>query len=96
MGGKIFKTIPVETYRGVVHINVHFVTLQCTILRLSKKKNDFLRRKTIENVRKELLDLKKLYSPEFIYFVDDSFLARPKRNFWSFVKCMRSLKYLLV
>jgi radical SAM superfamily enzyme YgiQ (UPF0313 family) len=93
MGGKIFKTIPVETYRGCPY--------KCTFcnspMHNTQVKNeniahDFLRRKTIENVRKELLDLKRLYGPEFIYFVDDSFLARPKKEIFEFCEMYEEFK----
>jgi len=93
MGGKIFKTIPVETYRGCPY--------KCTFcnspMHNTQVKNeniahDFLRRKTIENVRKELLSLKELYAPEFIYFVDDSFLARPRKEVFDFCKMYEEFK----
>lgn len=93
MGGKIFKTIPVETYRGCPY--------KCTFcnspMHNSQVKNeniahDFLRRKSIENVRKELQSLKDLYAPEFIYFVDDSFLARPKKEVFEFCEMYKEFK----
>ena len=52
--------------------------------------HNFLRRKTIGNVKKEILELKKLYSPEFLYFVDDSFLARPKKEIFDFMDLKES------
>ena len=93
MGGKIFKTIPVETYRGCPY--------KCTFcnspMHNSQVKDeniahDFLRRKSIENVRKELLSLRDLYSPEFIYFVDDSFLARPRKEVFEFCEMYKEFK----
>lgn len=80
MGGRIFKTIPVETYRGC--------PFTCTYCNSPMQKSsaregigeNFLRRKTMNTVRKELRKLRDLYKPQFFYFVDDSFLARPKRE----------------
>ena len=88
MGGKIFKTIPVETYKCTFCNS----PMHNTQVKQENIAHDFLRRKTIENVRKELLDLKKLYSPEFIYFVDDSFLARPKKEIFEFCEMYEDFK----
>lgn len=93
MGGRIFKTIPIETYRGCPY--------KCTFCNSpmhntqSKKENlahNFLRRKTIENVRKEILDLVKNYKPEFLYIIDDSFLARPKNEIYEFCEMYKEFK----
>lgn len=93
MGGKIFKTIPVETYRGCPYKCTFCNSpMHNTQVKQENIAHDFLRRKTIENVRKELLDLKKLYSPEFIYFVDDSFLARPKKEIFEFCEMYEEFK----
>lgn len=93
MGGKIFKTIPVETYRGCPYKCTFCNSpMHNTQVKQENIAHDFLRRKTIENVRKELLDLKKLYGPEFIYFVDDSFLARPKKEIFEFCEMYEEFK----
>jgi radical SAM superfamily enzyme YgiQ (UPF0313 family) len=44
----------------------------------------FLRRKKISELRNELREVVDTYSPEFLYFVDDSFLARPKQEIFEF------------
>jgi len=84
MGGRVFKMIPVESYRGCPYA--------CTFCnspaqRSFSKANDlgnFLRRKTMANLRDELAEYVKLYNPSFFYFVDDSFLARPKAEIFEF------------
>lgn len=93
MGGRIFKTIPVETYRGCPY--------KCTFcnspMHNTHVKDDgvavsFLRRKTIKNVRKEIVELIRLYNPEFLYFVDDSFLARPGKEIHEFCDMYEEFK----
>ena len=93
MGGKIFKTIPIETYRGCPY--------KCTFCnspmhndRVKKDEiaHSFLRRKTIKNIRSEISELKRLYQPEFLYFVDDSFLARPKNEIFDFCDMYEEFK----
>ena len=93
MGGKIFKTIPIETYRGCPY-KCTFCNSPMHNTQVSKEKiaHSFLRRKTIENVRKEILDLKNKYNPGFLYFVDDSFLARPRKEIFEFCDMYEEFK----
>jgi len=93
MGGRIFKTIPIETYRGCPY--------KCTFcnspMHNTKAKEtgvapSFLRRKTISNVENEIKKLVKLYNPSFLYFVDDSFLARPKKEIFDFCDMYEQFK----
>ncbi|MDC0200684.1 radical SAM protein, partial [Candidatus Pelagibacter sp.] len=93
MGGKIFKTIPIETYRGCPY-KCTFCNSPMHNTQVSEEKiaHSFLRRKTIENVRKEILDLKNKYNPGFLYFVDDSFLARPRKEIFEFCDMYEEFK----
>ena len=84
MGGRIFKTIPVETFRGCPY-SCSFCN--SPMHRDFSKEHDlgnFLRRKTMANLRTELDELITLYDPEFFYFVDDVFLARPIQEIFDF------------
>ena len=84
MGGRVFKMIPLESYRGCPYA--------CTFCnspaqRSFSKENDlsnFLRRKTIPNLRRELVECMEIYEPTFFYFIDDSFLARPRKEIFEF------------
>ncbi len=84
MGGCVFKMIPVETYRGCPY--------SCTFCNspgqraFSKEQGlgNFLRRKTIPTLRRELKEYMAVYNPTFFYFVDDSFLARPRSEIFEF------------
>ncbi len=89
MGGRIFKTIPVESYRGCPY--------KCTFcnspMQVSFSKNTgqggFLRRKSMPVLRDELKELIDIYNPEFLYFIDDSFLARPPKEVEDFCEMYR-------
>ena len=93
MGGKIFKTIPIETYRGCPY-KCTFCNSPMHNTQVNKEKiaHSFLRRKTIKNVRNEILDLKNKYNPGFLYFVDDSFLARPRKEIFEFCDMYEEFK----
>lgn len=79
-GGKVFKTVTVECMRGCPY--------DCTFCnsplsnRLAKAHGykTYVRRKSLSCVRKELAWLKESVNPEFIMFIDDTFLTRPKKE----------------
>ena len=92
MGGRIFKTVPIETYRGCPYTCTFCNSpMQVEVMR----ENDlgyFLRRKRINVVRDEIQHLIELYDPEYFYFVDDSFLARPEAEIQEFVEMYREFQ----
>ena len=84
MGGKIFKTFPIETYRGCPYRCTYCNSPMQIQVAKDNKQGKFLRRKRTDEVRDRLLEVQEIYSPEFIYFVDDSFLARPEKEIYEF------------
>ncbi len=93
MGGEIFKTIPIETYRGCPY-QCTFCNSPMHMAQIKEETNStsFLRRKTIANIRKEIVEIIKLYDPKFLYFVDDSFLARPRKEIFDFCDMYEEFK----
>lgn len=84
MGGKIHRALPIETYRGCPN--------QCTYCnspmhnRIARGlKRNFLRRKSIEIVRKEIRHLVDDYDVNLLYFIDDCFLSRPRQEIDKFI-----------
>lgn len=92
MGGRVFRTIPIETYRGCPY--------KCTFCNSPMQVDqanevdlgNFLRRKPISAVREEIAGLVARFNPEFLYFVDDSFLARPKKEIFEFCDMYEEFK----
>jgi len=104
MGGRIFKSIPIETYRGCPY--------QCTYcnspgqrdnsrsrikkIPLTNKtesfSNNFLRRKDMNCLSNEISEIVQKYKPEFLYFIDDAFMARPKKEMDLFCKMYNEFK----
>ncbi len=91
MGGKIHRCLPIETYRGCPYI--------CTFCnspmhnRLAKAHNRvFLRRRSIPSIRQEIEHLRNEYGINLLYFVDDSFLARPRKEIDDFIDMYREFK----
>ena len=93
MGGRIFKMVPLETYRGCPYKCTFCNSpMHNTHVKEEAISHSFLRRKQISKVREELLSLRDKYNPSFIYFIDDSFLARPIKEIFEFCEMYKEFK----
>ncbi len=107
MGGKIFKSVPVETYRGCPYQCAYCnspVTrkLGDFAMKNAKEKAElhasntapkhFLKRKRIDVVGSDLRNIIKQKEPDLFYFVDDSFLARPEKEIYDFCDMYEDIK----
>jgi len=84
MGGRVFKMIPVESFRGCPYSCTYCNSPGQREFSLDNKIGNFLRRKRMDVLRDELQEYMRLYDPEFFYFVDDVFMARPKSEMFEF------------
>jgi len=93
MGGKIFKrALSMETYRGCPY--------NCTYCNSPSMRNftkvelggNFMRRKSIDVVEKDVLYYKEHIDPDLIMFQDDSFLARPKKEIYDLCNILGKYK----
>lgn len=75
--GKIYKTFPVETYRGCPYRCSYCNSPMQRNLYLQSGKS-FLRIKSIDRVFDEMRYFKDNYQAEYLYFWADTFLASPK------------------
>ncbi len=92
MGGRIFKTIPVETYRGCPYTCTYCNSPMSTAFFKRTQPRGFLRRKSMRHLERELTRIIGLHKPEFFYFIDDSFLARPPREIDEFCEMYRDIR----
>lgn len=84
-GGKIFRSLPIETYRGCPH-NCSYCNSPMYTAIAKKYNRTYLRRRSIKIIRREIRYLVDNYRLNHLYFVDDSFLARPKREIEEFIE----------
>ena len=93
MGGRLFnRAVAMETYRGCPY--------NCTYCNSPNTRNvskvlnlgNYMRRKTANRVEEEFLFLKESYDPDFMLFIDDSFLARPAKEIFDFCKMWSKYK----
>jgi anaerobic magnesium-protoporphyrin IX monomethyl ester cyclase len=93
MGGKIFKTIPVETYRGCPFTCTYCNSPMQNVLAKEEGLGvNYLRKKSVAELRRELRELVNRYDPKFFYFIDDSFTARQKEEVFAFCDMYEEFK----
>lgn len=92
MGGKIFKMVPVESYRGCPYACTYCNSPTQRLLAKDAGLGNFLRRKSMQGLRDKLKALYDLYDPDFFFFVDDSFLARPRQEIFDFCDMYEEFK----
>jgi len=92
MGGRIFKTVPLETYRGCPY-GCTFCNspMQVEVMRENGLGN-FMRRKQIDVVRTQIQHIVNSLEPEYLYFIDDSFMARPDEEIFAFAEMYKEFQ----
>lgn len=92
MGGRVFKTMPLETYRGCPYQCTFCNSpMQVEVMRDNHLGN-FMRRKRIDGIRENIKHLIDGYDPEYLYIIDDSFLSRPKDEIRAFADMYEEFK----
>ena len=87
IGGKIRQTIQFETYRGCPY-SCSF----CNSPMTRQLDKNFLRRKNIKQVEKELDQYTKQFNPGYWFIIDDSFLARPRKEIFELCELFQKYK----
>lgn len=81
IGGIARKTVQLETYRGCPYSCTY-----CNSPTTRKMDKGFLRRKSLDTVRKEMYNLCDNFKTEYWFVIDDSFTARPKKELFDLLK----------
>jgi radical SAM superfamily enzyme YgiQ (UPF0313 family) len=92
LGAKIWKTIPLETYRGCPYTCTFCNSPTQVIIAKENDQGYFLRRKSMQNLRSEIEHMIERHNPEFFYINDDAFMARPKPEIMQFAEMYRDIK----
>jgi anaerobic magnesium-protoporphyrin IX monomethyl ester cyclase len=91
MGGQIFRrAVSIETYRGCPY-NCTYCNSPYTRI-FHKDMGNFMRRKPIEKVERDLNYYIDHIDPDLIMFQDDSFLARPKQEIFDLCNMLSKYK----
>ncbi|MBI2495068.1 MAG: cobalamin B12-binding domain-containing protein [Candidatus Omnitrophica bacterium] len=92
LGARIWKAIPLETYRGCPYTCTFCNSPRQVLLAKERQQGFFLRRKTMATLRHEMEVMIERYRPEFFYINDDAFMARPKQEIAEFVAMYKDFK----
>ncbi len=68
MGGRVFKMIPVESYRGCPYACTYCNSPAQRLITKSSGLGNFMRRKSISRLREELRYYVEQYDPDFFFF----------------------------
>ena len=92
LGARIWKAIPLETYRGCPYTCTFCNSPKQVLLAKERQQGLYLRRKTMATLRHEMEVMIERYRPEFFYLNDDAFMARPKQEMAEFVAMYKDFK----
>jgi radical SAM superfamily enzyme YgiQ (UPF0313 family) len=92
MCSKIWKAIPIETYRGCPYTCTFCNSPAQVVIAKENEQGLFLRRKSVETLRAEIQAMIARYQPTFFYINDDAFMARPRSEILRFSEMYREFK----
>jgi anaerobic magnesium-protoporphyrin IX monomethyl ester cyclase len=89
LGEKVWKVIPIETYRGCPYTCTFCNSPMQNVIAKESGQGNYLRRKSVETLRDEISTVVNDYSCEFIYILDDAFMARPRKELFAVAKMLK-------
>ena len=92
MGGKVWRMFPVETHRGCPFKCSYCNSPVQRSMYKDETGNSFLRRKSFQNIRKELLYYKNVMKAEYLYFWADTFFSWTSKEFDEFCEIYEDIR----
>ena len=92
LGAKIWKAIPIETYRGCPYKCAFCNSPTQVFIAKQKEQGRYTRRKSMDSLRKELSVMVEKHNPNFLYINDDAFMARPSSEIEAFAEMYQEFK----
>ena len=92
LGARIWKAIPIETYRGCPYTCTFCNSPAQVIIAREKDQGSYLRRKSMPTLKREIETMIERYQPDFFYINDDAFMARPKPEIAEFAEMYKDIK----
>ncbi len=91
MGGKVYRMFPVETFRGCPYKCAFCNSPSQMKMYKEEEGKSFLRRKSFDNMRRELLFYKNEMKAEYLYFWADTFFSWRQGEFEEFAEMYKDI-----
>ena len=91
MGGKVYRMFPVETFRGCPYKCAFCNSPSQEVMYREETGESYIRRKSFENMRRELLFYKEEMGAEYLYFWADTFFTWKKNEFEQFAEIYQDI-----
>ena len=91
MGGKVYRMFPVETFRGCPFKCAFCNSPSQEKMYKEETGRSYIRRKSFENMKKELLFYKEDMGAEYLYFWADTFFTWKKNEFEKFAEMYKKI-----
>ena len=92
MGGKVYRMFPVETHRGCPYKCAFCNSPSQVKMYKDEEGKSYLRRKSFDNIRKELMFYKNEMKAEYLYFWADTFFSWKQSEFEEFAEIYQEIK----
>lgn len=91
MGGKVYRMFPVETFRGCPYKCAFCNSPSQEVMYREETGQSYIRRKSFENMRRELLFYKEDMQAEYLYFWADTFFTWKRGEFEEFAEMYKDI-----
>lgn len=91
MGGRVYRMFPVETFRGCPYLCAFCNSPSQELMYRQETGQSFVRRKSFENMRRELLYYKDVMKAEYLYFWADTFFTWKRGEFEEFAELYKDI-----
>ena len=91
MGGKVYRMFPVETFRGCPYKCAFCNSPSQEVMYREETGESYIRRKSFENMRRELLFYKEEMGAEYLYFWADTFFTWKRGEFEQFAEMYQDI-----
>lgn len=92
MYGKMYRMMPMETHRGCPYTCTFCNSPSQNVLYAKETASQFFRKRTMDNIRNDLLYLRDKMKVEYVYFWADTFFAWSNREFDEFCEMYQDFK----
>jgi anaerobic magnesium-protoporphyrin IX monomethyl ester cyclase len=93
MRGKTYRMLPIETHRGCPYTCTFCNSPTQNVIYDTQTQSNFFRKASIEKIRNEIINFKKQWNGEYVFFWADTFLAWSSKELAEFCEMYSEFKF---